>query len=164
MLSEFEENTVWENMMGSEIRAAYFAALSVRYRKNQFRLILGSLVLSSGATLSLITSIVPTEYSWVKPVLTLVASILSAWSLLAKNERNSMDSADLHSRWSTLAIGYQHIWANVASDDARTRLKELQEQEVALSKSSTSFPDDEELMNSCQENVMMHRQKEPVAV
>jgi hypothetical protein len=160
MLSAYEQKIVWEGMLGAEIRSAYFAALSVRYRATQFRLVLGSLVLSGGAFLTLVTTVVPANFGWVKPCLALLAAVLSAWSLLAKNERNSIDSADLHFRWNMLAIDYQTIWADVYSEGARARLAEVREQEALLSKSSTAFPDDERLMGKCQDNIVMHHRQE----
>jgi hypothetical protein len=58
MLSEYEQKIAWDSMLGAEIRAAYFAALSVRYQARQRRLVLGSLVFSSGAFLALVTTVI----------------------------------------------------------------------------------------------------------
>jgi hypothetical protein len=165
MLSEYEQRTVWDGMLGAEIRAQYFAELSGRYQARQRWLVLGTLVLSSGAFLSLVTTVVPASLGWVKPLLALLAAILSLWSLLARNERNSIDSADLQFRWNMLAVDYQRIWADVDSETARTRLQELQERDAVLSKSSTAFPDDETLMAKCQKYVEMHhRSEQPVGL
>jgi hypothetical protein len=160
MLSEYEQKIVWDSLLGAEIRSQFFAELSVRYQTRQRWLVGGTLVLSSGAFLSLVTTVIPAPFGWVKPMLALLAAILSAWSLLAKNERNSIDSADLHFRWNMLAMDYQTVWADVYGDQVRDRLRELQEREALLSKSSTAFPDDEALMEKCQDNVVMHHRPE----
>jgi hypothetical protein len=162
MLSSFEEKIVWDSMLGAEIRAQYFAALSTRYRGRQFWLSLSSFVLSSGAFFALVTTVVPAKYGWIKPTVALMAACLSGCSLLAKNERNSIDSADLHFRWNQLAIEYRRVWTDVSADDARTRLQELEREEATLSKSSTAFPEDLELMAICEDNVVMHHQNELV--
>jgi hypothetical protein len=160
MLSAFEEKIVWDSMLGAETRAQYFAALSSRYRERQFRLSLSGFVLSSGAFLALVTTVVPAQYGWIKPTIVLLAACISGCSLFAKNERNSIDSADLHFRWNQLAVAYRRVWTNVSADDAKTRLQELEVEEGALSKSSTAFPEDLKLMAACEDNVVMHHQNE----
>jgi hypothetical protein len=163
MLSEYQQKIVWDSLLGAEIRAAYFAELSGRYLRYQRRLVFGSLVMSSGAFLSLVTTAVPPSFGWVKPLLAFLAAGLSFWSLIAKNERGSIDAADLHFRWSLLAIDYQGIWANVSDDLAASKLYELEKREAELSKSSVSLPEDEALMVKCQDNVVMHHRHELVA-
>ena len=163
MLSDFQQKTVWDGWLSAEIRAAYFAELSGRYQRAQKYLVAGSLVLSSGATLALVSSAIPASYAWVKPVLTLMAAILSAWSLVAKNERGSIDCADLHFRWNTLAMDYEALWADVHSDDAAGQLAQLRRREAELSKSSTAMPDKVGLMLKCQENIVMHHQHQLTA-
>ena len=146
MLSTFQQKVVWDNLLGAEIRAAYFAELSGRYLKKQRLLNLGTLLLSSGAFLSLVTTAVPSRYGWIKPMLALLAAGLSTWSLIAKNERGTIDSADLHFRWNMLAMEYRRIWADVDAESAPMKLHELEKREAELSKSSVTFPDDAELM------------------
>jgi hypothetical protein len=97
---------------------------------------------------------------WVKSVLALAAAVLSAWSLIAKKERNSIESADLHFRWNMLAMDYQSMWAEMYDVQARDRLQDAQERGAMLSKSSTAFPNDEALMEKCQDHVDMHHRSE----
>ena len=163
MLSEYQQKIVWDSLLGSEIRAAYFAELSGRYLRRQRLLVLGSLILSSGAFLSLVTTYVPPSLLWIKALLALLAAVLSFWSLLAKNERGSIDAADLHFRWNMLAMDYQTLWADVGSELASGKLSDLMKREAELSKSSVSFPDDATLMAKCQDNIVMHHQNELTA-
>jgi hypothetical protein len=163
MLNDFQQKNVWDGLLGAEIRAAYFAELSRKYQQTQKFLTLGTLLLSSGATIALLTTLVPANLNWVKPVLTLVAAGLSLWSLVSKNERNSIDCADLHFRWQRLADGYEILWSDVYAEDAVERLNILRLEEAQISKSSTSMPDDSRLMSACQDNVVMHHQAELVA-
>jgi hypothetical protein len=103
---------------------------------------------------------VPPDFGWVKPLLALMAAALSLWSLVAKNERGSIDTADLHFRWNMMGIEYQALWADIYRDDATEKLSEIRKREAELSKSSTAFPDDESSMEKCQANVVMHHQPE----
>jgi len=165
MLSVFEQRTVWGILMGAEIRALYFAELSNRFQRRQRLLVLGSLVLSGGAFLSLVTTVIPaqSQWNWIKAALALFSAILSAWSLVAKNERSSIDAQDLHFRWNVLALEYRRLWSDVYSDGAHSKLVALEDQEALLSKSSTTMPNDVRLMKKCQANVEMHHRDESPA-
>lgn len=163
MLSEFEQTIVWENWLAAEIRAAYFADLVQRFQTRQKVLVVGGLLLSSGATVALLTAIVPPNLNWIKPTLTLLAAGLSLWSLVAKNERSSIDCADLHFRWNSLALQYETLWSNMFTDDATERLAQLRTEELAISKSSTSQPAYRGLLEKAQHNVVMHHENQLTA-
>ena len=83
---------------------------------------------------------------------------MSAVSLVAKNERSSIDCADLHSRWANLAVDYEALWSDVYAESAPEQLSVLKRREIEISKSSTSMPEDETLLVKCQDNVVMHHQ------
>ena len=163
MLSEFQQDTVWESWLAAEIRAAYFAALVQRFQSRQKFLVVGGLLLSSGATISLLTAVVPPSLNWIKPTLTLLAAGFSLWSLVAKNERSAIDCADLHFRWNTLALQYETLWCNTFAEDASSVLAQLRTEELAISKSSTSQPAYTGLLEKVQRNVVMHHQNQLVA-
>ena len=156
MLSEYQQDVVWEGWLSAEIRAGYFARLVQRYQRRQQLLVLGTLLLSSGATVLLLTAVVPAGWGWIKPLLTLIAAGLSLWSLVARNERNATECADLHGRWYAIALRYEGLWSNVYAEDAGERLDRLLEDEMAVSKSSTAFPEDKKLLGAIQDNVVMH--------
>jgi hypothetical protein len=163
MLSDFQQTTVWESWLSAEIRAAYFAELVQRFQSRQKFLVVGGLLLSSGATIALLTAIVPQNLNWIKPTLTLLAAALSLWSLVAKNERSSIDCADLHLRWNTLALQYETLWSNMYADDAAAKLIQLRTEELAISKSSTSLPSYTRLMEKVQQNVVLQHQNQLAA-
>jgi len=163
MLSDFQQTTVWESWLSAEIRAAYFAELVQRFQSRQKFLVVGGLLLSSGATITLLTAIVPPNLNWIKPTLTLLAAGLSLWSLVAKNERSSIDCADLHLRWNTLALQYETLWSNMYADDAATKLIQLRTDELTISKSSTSLPSYTRLMEKVQQNVVLQHQNQLAA-
>lgn len=99
IMSEYQIGLIWEGLLGAEIRAAYFATLSHRLLRTQRWLTLCSLLLSSGAGFALLASF-PAKYAWIRPAMAFLAAGISLWSLNAKNERHSIDAADLHHRWS----------------------------------------------------------------
>ena len=163
MLSDFQQTTVWESWLAAEIRATYFADLVQTFQSRQKFLIVGGLLLSSGATFTLLTTVVPANLNWIKPTLTVLAAALSLWSLVAKNERSSIDCADLHFRWNTLALQYEALWSNMFAEDAEARLTQLRSEEAAISKSSTSQPAYKSLLNKAQRNIVMHHQNQLAA-
>ncbi len=157
MLSDYQVKLVWEGMLGAETRAAYFGELSHRLLARQKWLTLASLLLSSGAGVALITSAVPAHLGWIKPAMAFLAAGIGLWSLVARNDRGSIDAADLHSRWLTVALSYEAIWEDVTQEDALEQLRVCQMREAELSKSSTSLPDIARLMVKAQDLVIMHR-------
>ena len=163
MLSDFEQDVVWEAWLAAEIRSGYFAALVNLFQNRQRLLVVLSLLLSSGATLTLLTTIVPPSLGWIKPLLTVLAAGSNLWSLVAKNERNAIDCADLHHRWNTLATEYEALWASVYDDSATERLAQLRKEESAISKSSTAMPTYSRLLSKVQDNVLIHHQQTAVA-
>ena len=157
MLNELQQKSVWDGWLSAEIRSAYFAELARRYQQYQKILTASTLVLASGALAALLGSL-PQHWIWLRPLLTALAAVLSAVSLVAKNERNSIDCADLHSRWSNLAVDYEALWSDVYSESAQDDLLALKRREVEISKSSTTMPEDDDLLIKCQDNVVMHHQ------
>lgn len=155
MLNDAQLQTVWDSWIGAEIRASYFAALSASYRSRQRLLTIGTLVLSSGAFLSVVSAL-PDQYKWVRAVLTLCAALLSAISLVSRNESASLDSADLHFRWNTLAMDYGALWADPHTSDAAQTLNQLQKREAEISKSSAAQPANTRMLKAAQANVHLH--------
>jgi hypothetical protein len=156
MLSDFQQNMVWESWLASEIRSIYFADLVQRFQLWQRLLVVSGLILSSGATFTLLTSAVPPNLNWIKPTLTVLAAAMSLWSLVAKYERNAMECADLHSRWNALAMQYESLWADMSAEDSAIKLGRLRTEEIAISKSSTSQPTYTGLLEKAQANVVLH--------
>jgi hypothetical protein len=160
MLSDFQQQTVWDSWLASEIRAAYFAELVQTFQSRQRLLVVGSLLLSSSATITLLTTIVPPTLSWIKPALTLLAAGLSLWSLVAKNERAAIDCADLHLRWNTLALHYEALWSDMYAEGAGDKLMQLRTEKLAVSKSSTSQTAYRKLLEKAYHTVVMHHQSQ----
>ena len=157
MLNELQQKSVWDSWLSAEIRAAYFAELARRYQQFQKALTASTLILTSGATVALLSS-VPQGWAWLRLAFAALAAIVSAVSLVAKNERSSIDCADLHSRWANLAVDYEALWSDVYAENAPEQLSALKRREIEISKSSTSMPEDESLLVKCQDNVVMHHQ------
>ncbi len=154
-LNDFDQSRVWEGLIGAQTRAQYFGNLVQILRKRQRWLTTGSLILSSGAAIALLTASFP-NYGWAKGLLALASAILSAISLVSSNEKNAIEAADLSYRWNTLAASYERLWSNMYEEDAPSVLETLQEEEAKVSKSSTALPNDVRLMAEAQDNVTMH--------
>lgn len=153
MLSDLQQRKVWEGWLSSEIRANYFADLSSKYHRSQRYATWLTLFSSSGA---FITVIAHWAASWLPPILTLLTAGLSFYALVAQNQKNAMDSADLHLRWNKLASGYEKLWDNMYAADAATKLAELDEKGAELSKAATAFPVDESRLLKWEDHVVKH--------
>jgi hypothetical protein len=114
-----------------------------------------SLFLSSGAVASVIIRL-PQEFSWVAPVLALLGSALTLYSLIAQNQKHATDSADLHLRWTRLASEFQRLWDDMYADDAPARLAVLEEREAELGRAGTAFPVNEKRLLKWQDHVEKH--------
>jgi hypothetical protein len=163
MLSGYQQNIVWQGMLGAETRSQYFAALGYRYQRQGRMLLWGSLFFSSGAFVTVLPMVLPADAVWPKVVTTLIALTISLFSVVSDSQSRSTDCQDLHSRWQLLANEYQALWANVYVQDAVDRLAAIQKTEADLSKSSTRMPDRPHLMEKCQDNVVLMHQYEMAA-
>lgn len=162
MLTDFQREKLWEFLIATETRADYFAALSQRYQNRDRWLIFGGLMFSSSAAAAFLAGL-PERLAWVKAALALIATILNALSLVARNERSAIECSDLHFRLNTLAFDAEQLWNNTYADDAASCWEGLRRRGAEISKTSTSMPDDARLMAKMQDNVLMHHKRELVA-
>jgi hypothetical protein len=156
MLSSLEQKAVWEGLLGSEIRANYFADLASRYQHRQRLITWAILVFSSGAFLSLVTDGLPLSLHWIRPTAAFITAGLSFWSLTAKNERCAIDCSDLHFKLNILSQKFERLWDDMYSETAGENLRELKEQGAELSRTSINFPVKSELMLKWQKHVELH--------
>ena len=156
MLSQVQQNNVWDGWISSEIRANYFADLGYRYQWQQRVTTWLTLVFSSGAFVTLITDWLPPAVAWVRPALAFLTVALSLWSLVAQNQKNATECSDLHFRWNTLAAQYEALWGSMYEANADARLQSLNKTAAEISKSSTSFPNDAKRMGKWQDHVVRH--------
>lgn len=163
MLSSHEQKNVWEEWLSSEIRALYFADLSYRYRRAQRIATWLTLATSSGAFVSLIADGLPPGAAWLHPTLVFLTAALSLWHVVAHYEQSGMECADLHFRWTTLATQYEALWDRMSAPDAETVLHTLMQKTADLSKSSTAFPNREDLMVKWQDHVVKHHEADMAA-
>lgn len=158
MLSEAQQKRVWEGMLGAEIRANYFADYTNRFHRRQRVATFGSVLFSSGAFVSFVlTNPAPWVTEYLRPGLTLLTAIISTYSLVAQNQKSAIDAADLHARWNKLAHEYELLWEDVYADSAQATLEALEQRGMELSKSGTSFPNDEAAMLRWENHVLAHR-------
>src|SRR5882757_4851993 len=155
MLSASQQKRVWEGILGSEIRANYFADLSGRYAYKQRAATWCTLLSSSSAAVSILANL-PKQLSWIRAALALLTAAISLYSVVMQNQKFAVDSSDLHARWTRLANDYQRLWDDMYSDDALETLNALALREDELSKSGTAFPNLRRLMEKWEAHVVSH--------
>jgi hypothetical protein len=163
MLSALQQKDVWEGWLGAEIRANYFADMCGQYERQQKLVTWLILFLSCGAAATFLTDWLPFELRWVKAALALLAAGMSLFSIVQQNQKRTTDCADLHFRWSRLGDAYKALWDDMYSGDALTRLRNLEEKEAELSKSSTSLPNKARVMLKWQDHVQRQHGLAPAA-
>jgi len=157
MLSALEQQRVWEGLLEAEIRSHYFADLCGRYQREQKYLTWATLLFSSGAFATLIRDWVSQSFSWLPPILALATVGLSFRLLIARNERNSIECADLHFKQNMLAREFEDLWDDMYSDSAPEKLRQLEARAAEYSKTATSFPNKAKLMLQWENYVIQHR-------
>jgi hypothetical protein len=156
MLSEAQQKWVWEGMLGSEIRANYFADLSGRLYVRQRFATWVTLVLSLGAVVSVVAAL-PSSYSWIRIALTVATAGITTYSVVMQNQKFAVDASDLHARWNRLAKEFESLWENVYANDALARLSLMEERKTELSKAGAAFNYDERRMLKWETHVIAHR-------
>lgn len=128
-LTENQGNRVWECMAESEARSMYFGALSARFIKRK-QLISGTLLfLASGAAATIGASTRPV----IPLIFSIVAAILSAYSIAVGLDRRVVSTVKLHCDWAQIATDYERLWNNWQSVDADNVLTQIQARDLAAS-------------------------------
>jgi hypothetical protein len=157
MLSELEQQRVWEGLIGAEVRSHYFAQLCGRYQREQKYLTWLTLLFSSAAFGTFVTHWASGSLPLLAPVLALVTVGLSLRSLVARNERNAIDCSDLHFKQNMLAREFEDLWDDMYADSAAEKLRQLEGRAAEYSKTATNFPDDAKLMLKWENYVIENR-------
>jgi len=142
MLTESQTNRVWQDAFEAEVRAFYFGDLAARYIR-QKQIITGvSFFLSSGAAATLIAR----SPSLIPVILSIIAAVLSAYSISSNLDKRALSMSKLHSTWNRLAVEYDRLWNHWYEDEAERQLVELQDRSIAASEAGTEPPYDEPLL------------------
>ncbi len=156
MLSEAQIKRVWEGMLGSEIRALYFAERVERLNRSQRMITWATLFMSSGAVATVSIQL-PPEFVILRILFPILTVALSLHSLVAQRQKLAIDASDLHVRWGKLAQDYESLWENVYAELAYVKLQALSDRELEVSKASTGFANEPRVMLKWQEHVVKHR-------
>jgi hypothetical protein len=150
MLSEFQINRVWENMLAAETRSLYFGDLASRYTRRKQWITGLSFFLSSGAAAALIGK----APAWVAIVLSTIVALISAYSMAVSLERKISTMAKLHSAWNRIAQEYDRLWNHTGDPDAESRLESIIQLEREPSELATiDAPNDQKLLGLWQDRV-----------
>ncbi len=150
MLTEFQTNRVWENMLAAETRALYFGDFATRYTRRKQWITGASFFLSSGAAATIIAK----SPLWVPLVLALVSALATAYAMAVNLDRRIATMAKLHSAWNQIATEYDRLWNHTNDEDAETQLESIMEKEKEPSElATTDAPNDQKLLAQWQDRV-----------
>jgi hypothetical protein len=153
MLSEFQQKQLWEEWLGAETRANYYADLCTHFRRLDDGLNWAVLLLSSGAAVSFLTKL-PDQC---KAAIAVVVAGVSLYSILQKNLTKISECTDLSFRWNSLALDCQELWNDIYVEDGPQRLQALVRKDAEISKTAHVLPNDQKRMLKWEEHVLRHR-------
>jgi len=150
VLSEFQINQVWENMLAAEARSLYFGDLAFRYTRRKQWITGASFFLSSGAA----ATVVAKAPEWVPGLLALLVALVTAYSMAVNLDGKIKTMSVLHASWNSIATDYSRLWSHTYSDDAEEQLYEIIERAKEASElATTEAPNDQELLAKWQDRV-----------
>jgi hypothetical protein len=160
MLNTNQQRHVWEEWLGSEMRALYFADLAGSLYRRQRVVTWAALFTSSGAVIGFL---VTHAVAWLAPSLATASAALSLYNLVAQDQQRAIEGTTLHYRWNKMARGYETLWSETWAPDAVERLAALDEEAAEISKAGALFPYQEKRMLRWQEHVERQRVGDAVA-
>lgn len=149
MLSEQQKDRLSRNMFAAQVRAHYFGHLTTRYTRYKQRITGMSIFLSSGAFVTTVS----TAPSWVTGGLALTSAAASAYSLASGLDRKVGLMAKLYSAWSGIADDYEGLSNHTDDADAEARMDDILRRYNQASELGLEAPNDERLMERCQQYV-----------
>ena len=97
----------WEEMIAADMRARYFGTLAARWKQREIRLAYAVALLSSGALLTVTTSV--QEHA--TTVLTLLTTAASLWLASIRTEDRGGTCATLAAHWDRTRTEYELLWS-----------------------------------------------------
>jgi hypothetical protein len=151
LLTEFQVNRVWENMLSAEARALYFGDLASRYTRRKQWITGLSFFLSSGAAATIVAKLP----AWVPILLSLIVAGITAYAMAVNLDGKIATMAKLHSVWSQIATQYDHLWNHASDHDAEQQLEKIIEREKEPSElATTGAPNDLKLLQKWEDRVL----------
>jgi hypothetical protein len=136
-------------MIKAEVRALYFADLASKYTKRKQWLLAVNLLLTSGAAVS-IGSRFPSGWPL---TLSVIAALISAYTIGFNIDRNVTNAMKLHSMWNELRFGYERLWNHWYEDDSEQEYTELCRRAREASELGIELPYNEADMDKWQDHV-----------
>lgn len=95
MVTEAQRVRAWENKLGAEMRADYFADLAGTFHFRQRLATWLTLFCSSGAVFTALAKL-PPDIGWLAILMPLAAAATSFYSVVAQNQKSAVEASDLH--------------------------------------------------------------------
>jgi len=147
-----EQKRVWDGLYTSEVRNNFYAFLSLRYQRRQVRITWLTLLLSGGAAATFVTTKIAQPYPLVPPILSIVTAAISAYSLVAKNEKKGIDSSRLSQKYAQVALSYEVMFGRMHLTTSE-ELQKLDEKKTELGEAGHSLDYSKRLMSKAERHV-----------
>jgi len=154
-LSPAEQQRLREGLYVSEVRNHYYAYLSAHYQHAQVFLTWVTLVLSGGAAATFVAKF-STNLPWIPPTLAILTAAVSAYSLLAKNERKGIDSSRLSQKYAQVAHPFDVLFGRMQSATS-AELQDLEQKKIELGEAGQSLAYIKRLMKRAEKDVKKAR-------
>jgi hypothetical protein len=152
MLSQFQINQVWENMLAAETRSLYFADLASRYTIRKQWITGVSFFLSSGAAATIIAKLP----EWLPGLLASTVAATMAYSIAVNLDGKIKTMTKLYSSWDRIATEYGRLWTRTYADDAEEQMYEIIQRAKEYSEiATTEAPNDQKLLAKWQDQVFL---------
>jgi hypothetical protein len=129
--------------------------LSGRYQGTQVFLTWSILVLSGGAAATFIAKF-SSSFPWIPPALSILTAAVSAYSLVAKNERKGIDSTRLSLKYAQVANSFDELFGRMQTATS-SELKEIENKKIELGEAGQSLAYVKRLMKRAEKDVKKAR-------
>ncbi len=153
MLTDQQQQRVWEGLFYGQVRAAYFGELANRFSVRQQQVSAATLFLSSGAVVGYALRDASPYMPHAATIISLVTAVLSAYNFTSQLTKRSVEAADLHLKWGQLRNDWQELWDDMHSEDAPAKLAALERKATEYGKPSLSLPWEPRLMEKWENHI-----------
>ena len=144
MLTNEQQQSLWETIFYSETRSAYYADVVSRYHRYQRYLSAGMLFLSSGSVVAFAirdsATLAPNLHPWAPILVAASTALLSAVNFAAQFAKTANEASELCTKWASVGTEAEELWSDMYAETAPEQLKVLQRKSNDYGRSGHALP------------------------